>query len=76
MCIFTECTPPPYVSTFSSFSTGVGIAGIGLLIETLADEQKVAAKREAPRLPVMDGLFSLSAMLFVQKGSRKHAKHC
>lgn len=37
---------------------GVGIAGIGLLIETLADEQKLAAKREAPRLPVMDGLFS------------------
>eukprot|EP00435_Cladocopium_sp_Y103_P060165 s298_g21.t3 len=35
---------------------GVGIAGIGLLIETLADEHKLAAKREAPRLPVMDGL--------------------
>ena len=58
------------------FFPGVGIAGIGLLIETLADEQKLAAKREAPRLPVMDGLFSLLAMLFVHEGPRKHARHC
>lgn len=36
---------------------GVGLAGVGLLIETLADEHKLAAKRESPRLPVMDGLF-------------------
>jgi len=37
---------------------GVGLAGLGLLIESVADEQKLAAKRDWPRWPVMDGLFS------------------
>ena len=36
----------------------MGLATVGLVIETLADEQKLAAKRESPRMPVMDGLYS------------------
>lgn len=36
---------------------GVGIATAGLLLEHCADEQKLAAKRELPGRPVMDGLY-------------------
>eukprot|EP00419_Tripos_fusus_P027245 CAMPEP_0172723522 /NCGR_PEP_ID=MMETSP1074-20121228/83938_1 /TAXON_ID=2916 /ORGANISM="Ceratium fusus, Strain PA161109" /LENGTH=245 /DNA_ID=CAMNT_0013549781 /DNA_START=169 /DNA_END=904 /DNA_ORIENTATION=+ len=37
---------------------GVGIAAVGLLLETAADEQKLAGKRSDPQAPVMDGLYS------------------
>lgn len=37
---------------------GVGISAAGLLLEGLADEQKLVAKRANPAEPVMDGLYS------------------
>jgi len=37
---------------------GVALAAVGLVLETLADEQKLAAKRQDPKGPVMDGLYS------------------
>ncbi|CAK0863873.1 unnamed protein product [Prorocentrum cordatum] len=38
---------------------GVGISAVGLLIrEHVADEQKLAGKREKPGAPVVDGLYS------------------
>jgi len=37
---------------------GVGIGAVGLLLETLADEQKLAGKRANSQVPVMDGLYS------------------
>eukprot|EP00446_Apocalathium_sp_SHHI-4_P024576 CAMPEP_0177255688 /NCGR_PEP_ID=MMETSP0367-20130122/56506_1 /TAXON_ID=447022 ORGANISM="Scrippsiella hangoei-like, Strain SHHI-4" /NCGR_SAMPLE_ID=MMETSP0367 /ASSEMBLY_ACC=CAM_ASM_000362 /LENGTH=269 /DNA_ID=CAMNT_0018709451 /DNA_START=8 /DNA_END=817 /DNA_ORIENTATION=- len=37
---------------------GVGISAAGLLLEHLADEQKLAGKRADPKGPVMDGLYS------------------
>lgn len=37
---------------------GVGIAAAGLLLEHLADEEKLAGKRARPGAPVMDGLYS------------------
>lgn len=36
---------------------GVGTAALGLLVELLADEQKLSAKRLFPSSPVMDGLY-------------------
>lgn len=37
---------------------GVGIAAVGLLLEHVADEQKLAAKQKDPAAPVMEGLYS------------------
>lgn len=37
---------------------GVGLAAAGLLLETVADEHKLAGKRSDPGVPVMDGLYS------------------
>mmetsp|Transcript_67540 Transcript_67540/g.162145 ORF Transcript_67540/g.162145 Transcript_67540/m.162145 type:complete len:270 (+) Transcript_67540:89-898(+) len=59
---------PLSVATSGSFTTarpaikavgwlGVALASAGLLIESLADEQKLAAKREHPGKPVMTGLY-------------------
>lgn len=39
---------------------GVGLAAAGLLVEHLADEQKIARKRESPTAPVMEGLYAYS----------------
>ncbi|CAE8642313.1 unnamed protein product [Polarella glacialis] len=39
---------------------GVGVAALGLVVEHLADEQKLAAKQRDNRAPVMDGLYSYS----------------
>lgn len=36
---------------------GAGLALAGLVLEHVADEQKLAAKREKPNAPVMDGLY-------------------
>merc|ERR1711879_1065116 len=37
---------------------GVGIAAIGLLVEHLADEQKLSAKRVDAKAPVMEGMYT------------------
>lgn len=38
---------------------GLGISGAGLLLETVADEQKNAAKQTQPNEPVMSGTYSI-----------------
>lgn len=37
--------------------TGVAVASVGLVLEHMADEQKLAAKRRDPLAPVTDGLY-------------------
>ena len=37
---------------------GISVAAVGLVIESIADEQKLASKRVAPDQPVMDGLYA------------------
>jgi len=36
---------------------GLGLAGFGLLLESYADEEKFAAKKDAPNAPVMTGIY-------------------
>jgi protein-S-isoprenylcysteine O-methyltransferase Ste14 len=49
--------PPPRAHELIGWA-GVALAGVGLLIEAVADEQKLEAKRAAPAEPVMGGLYS------------------
>ena len=52
--------PAPAPGLRSSLGwAGVGLACAGLLLEAVADEQKLAAKRRDPKAPVTSGLYSV-----------------